>query len=665
MAGREKNCKWTFGEIEGNIELLGVNETLTQQFKTTPVQALVRESIQNSLDAVSNSKEPVLVDFQTGEFEINSFPKMFDLKLHVKAILNTFKEKAEPVYAPMLPVLQGNSINYICVSDYNTKGMLYDETDKFNCPFTSFVRSSGNSAGKEKGSGGSFGFGKGAYFGISQIRTLLTFTVTDSHRCFFEGASRLCSHEMNGVIHSNLGFYDNSDGFSPISDAGEIPVPLRRNRIENETKASPELWKSGTDIFILAPKYESEEDFVNEAIYAVLRNFWCSIHDKRLIVKIADKTITAGNLNDYMLEYFSEVEDNHQVRYSNPRPYYEAVVNAQVDDKHHKFSAELPILGKCSFYMLEVEKARGRYCCMRGPRMRILMRRPERTLNFYGVFICESLEGNDILKGLENPQHDDWNYEYWRDNANKPPRVLEELSEFIEECINEIYKPSEDGDSEIIGLDDILYNSEEFDDDLTRKDPEPENPFFGTESDNTTEDGPAVDSVIENNEPQTSTAPDPNREKGRIVEMKAEGATSEGEDDIETGHKGGSKKESPGDRRQPGDQKEKGSKDPSDEEVHGRFYLPVKYRVIAQCVNGVWQHDLIIRTDKAVAYAEIELMAGGEDGQELIVPSATNNGKIENGIITKAHLEEGRNIITITFSDNFKHALYLEAYEVK
>ena len=51
MAGREKNCKWYFAD-QPNVQEVGPNNAMEQSFKNHPYAALVRESIQNSLDAV-------------------------------------------------------------------------------------------------------------------------------------------------------------------------------------------------------------------------------------------------------------------------------------------------------------------------------------------------------------------------------------------------------------------------------------------------------------------------------------------------------------------------------------------------------------------------------------------------------------------------------------
>lgn len=60
-------------------------------------------------------------------------------------------------------------VEYIKVSDYNTKGMDYKPNDS---PFHAFVRAVGLTVKEEESSGGFYGFGKAAYFLMSPIHTV-------------------------------------------------------------------------------------------------------------------------------------------------------------------------------------------------------------------------------------------------------------------------------------------------------------------------------------------------------------------------------------------------------------------------------------------------------------------------------------------------------------
>ena len=164
MAGREKNCKWYFAD-QPNVQEVGPNNAMEQSFKSHPYAALVRESIQNSLDAVLDKSKPVQVDFSFREMKGCDYPEFFRLKDHIKGCLDYYSNNynAKVIYEPMMKFFADSThhdhLGYIRISDYNTKGMSY-EKDKTDSPFYAFVRSAGVSAKDDTSAGGSFGFGK-------------------------------------------------------------------------------------------------------------------------------------------------------------------------------------------------------------------------------------------------------------------------------------------------------------------------------------------------------------------------------------------------------------------------------------------------------------------------------------------------------------------------
>ena len=65
MSISEKECKWHFAALEENAGDEGPNSAMSQAFSKFPCSALVRESIQNSLDAVVDDNKPVKVCFES------------------------------------------------------------------------------------------------------------------------------------------------------------------------------------------------------------------------------------------------------------------------------------------------------------------------------------------------------------------------------------------------------------------------------------------------------------------------------------------------------------------------------------------------------------------------------------------------------------------------
>ena len=109
MAGREKNCKWYFAD-QPNGQEVGPNNAMEQSFKNHPYASLVRESIQNSLDAVLDKSQPVQVKFSIMEMQGADYPEFFELQHHIKGCLEYFpnNHNAKVTYEPMCKLFDGN-----------------------------------------------------------------------------------------------------------------------------------------------------------------------------------------------------------------------------------------------------------------------------------------------------------------------------------------------------------------------------------------------------------------------------------------------------------------------------------------------------------------------------------------------------------------------------
>jgi hypothetical protein len=343
----EKGCSWKFVQQTDGMLDIGPNDSMSQNFKQHPYTSLVRESIQNSLDAVADKTLPVRVSFSFNLIYKRRFKYFFELKNHIQGCLHYYNgnRNAEEIYEPMLDLFSNNThidIGYIKVSDYNTRGMDYAKGNT-KSPFYAFVMSAGVSSKQNESSGGSFGFGKAAYFQMSPLKSVLVSTMTIDRDCYFQGVSSLCTHTYKnyGKVAA-VGFYDNNGGL-PVSENDKIPVEFRRT-------------EPGTDICIMGFDISNKEDCINEMIEAVLRNFWLAIYERELEVVIDNDTIiNSDTLEKFMLKYFEEETDTHNMLLHNPRPYYEAVKFADTDKKHKLYDKDIPFLGKCKFYSYKDE----------------------------------------------------------------------------------------------------------------------------------------------------------------------------------------------------------------------------------------------------------------------------------------------------------------------
>ena len=225
MSGVEKNCRWFFAKSLGGQDQ-GPNDAMGENFKKMPFEAIVRESVQNSLDAKAYDDKPVIVTFKFKSTDANNYPMLFRIDKHIQGCLDMYDDKnAHKKFDPMLDYIdraRNARMDYIEVHDENTTGMGYDKDDT-KSGFYSFVKSAGNSSKTSESAGGSFGFGKAAYFNLSKIRTVLISTLTLDNKHFFEGVASLCTNKMNGEKLVPVGFYCDNEAEDPITLQTSIP----------------------------------------------------------------------------------------------------------------------------------------------------------------------------------------------------------------------------------------------------------------------------------------------------------------------------------------------------------------------------------------------------------------------------------------------------------
>lgn len=655
MAANELNCDWYFSEQLEATQDVGPNNAAAEYFRETPYPSLIRESIQNSLDVANDPTIPVRMEFSFKVLRTGSFDNFFNLRKHIEAILEYYGNKAKAEYEPMLKIFdklvnnQGN-IHYIKVSDYNTKGMDFNPNDT-DSPFYAFVRSIGVTVKSDAGSGGSFGFGKSAYFSMSPIHTVLVSSRTLDDKSFFEGASTLCTHKAigpDGKMHklSHYGFYDNQSGKRP-SRGEEIPMRFRRE-------------EPGSDIMIMGVdgSPEAKEVAYDEMIKATLRNFWMSIYQKKLEVKINQAEINADTLDELMRLHFSDTVD--RVKNSslyNPRPYYEAVKNAGVSKQYLKFDDCLHNLGNVSLYLYKNKELRDSIIHMRKQGMYIYRARfYSNSYGYSAVFICTDLRGNNFLKGIEDPSHSKWES---KRNAVYGSIVMKEIEAFISDCLHKAFASDQGGILGITGLEDYLFVPEE----LIASDNDCKgNSLFGNPSENTIEEG-----IIPTSEILDSpyTKPMGSESIGNVV-IHTPSMSADPSDEGELGgHKRSSKKRK---KKGKGTNPGRNSYTPSSGNQEGEYLenIPVDYRVIAENKGGNLFHTLIIHSDYDVTNGEIEILVGGEDNDEEVDIVSSSIGNVHDNVISGIVLKKDeRNVIDIQFSDKMKHIVKLTVYEFK
>ena len=306
--GIMKEATWIFDKVAPGTKQ---RDSVSEEFFTngTRLSAIIRESIQNSLDAWTNpggdGKHPVRVRIyhsgETGALSASAYAK--------------YRETAEERYSSpkngLERPLPGTDENcrFICIEDFNTSGLTgrtdFEPTDEeeeshgeeWNY-FNFFFRENGTSKG-QKDTRGSWGAGKCVFQRASRLKTSFALSIRDGERWtpreFFVGVSTLKIHR--DASHTTWA----PDGWYGILVSGEAV-----NQIPKQPVSDPEAIATfkrdfnllrkdepGTSIVIpylrLSKEDEEGADYdQNSLIRAVLENFLVAIINGELEVEIQD-----------------------------------------------------------------------------------------------------------------------------------------------------------------------------------------------------------------------------------------------------------------------------------------------------------------------------------------------------------------------------------------
>ncbi len=377
----------------------GANDALKTNLQggLSITSTLARESIQNAIDAGdTNSNLPVEITFTVVSIKPSQIPNIESLRKVLIACGESNKEKkdvADFYKSAVFKIEHDQYIEIMKISDYNTVGLTGGEDDMKGNYFLLMKTEGGTE--KMSGKGGSWGFGKGAYFNASSFSTFFVSSVYEKDQYVFLGRSNLSSHILDKIKYQGNGSYGKR-GQIAIRKSTEIPSVFERSI-------------QGTDIYILGFKFKNWE---KEMVDAVLNFFWYPILKGSLKVEIGNLTINENNIDNLIRENYEEYQKDKKES-QNPLPYY----SAYIDKDSEVIPENLPTLGKVKLYILKKNKYPQKIALMRKPGM-VIMKKPKSSLiDYAAVFICDNEEGDEILREMEGPRHDIWDVEY---ASNKP-----------------------------------------------------------------------------------------------------------------------------------------------------------------------------------------------------------------------------------------------------
>lgn len=264
--------KWYFNE---HIPGYKIREPIQGEFFATeaisnPGEALIREGIQNSLDARAENDSVLVRIFVSGQDNAakqeDVEPFMKDIWDHVYAEKNGLRNAPEHI----------ESCPYLVFEDFGTTGLLGDPAqaapkDDTKNDFFNFFRAEGRSDKSEKDLG-RWGVGKTVFPRSSRINSYFGLTVRENDmKPMLMGQSVLKSHYVDGQYYMGDGWY----GTAPDDIANNLIMPINDpDMIDLFSKTFNLMRKGDPGLSIVVPWYDLELTDDN-LIKAILRYyFW-------------------------------------------------------------------------------------------------------------------------------------------------------------------------------------------------------------------------------------------------------------------------------------------------------------------------------------------------------------------------------------------------------
>ena len=392
---------WNFPPTNGGVDY--VNDPSSAYFSDSPISKLVREVIQNSLDAKDRRfDEPVTIRFSEMEIERKHIGGA-DLSKHIASCLrraeNDKRMDAAASYRNALKVSRRARIRCLKIQDTGTTGLVGFHWD-------ALVKQEGAvNKGATSAAGGSFGIGKNAVFNVSDLHTVFYCTrYVEGRRGrvdLLQGKAALMAHpnpQDPKDMLQHMGFYA-CEGGEPISGRKAMPSCF-------------ELDETGAGVFIMGfnPR-SSGNQWAQEVALAAADNFFYAIHNRRLRVEVAPLKGKAISVNH---ETLASIFNDYGADKSETAYFYRAIRDAADSVEQ---TEPLRQLGRLNAYTLFTEDAPRRAAYINRNGMLITqsnelsanpLRPKNRTIwpNYAVVVMADTDAGDGWIRKMENPSHD-------------------------------------------------------------------------------------------------------------------------------------------------------------------------------------------------------------------------------------------------------------------
>ncbi|MFL2943920.1 MAG: hypothetical protein ACJZ2J_01135 [Candidatus Poseidoniales archaeon] len=275
---------------------------------------LVREAIQNSLDAVVDTNKPVTVKFTFSENK----DRIIDNKKKYLSGLNKHLIHIGQI-ADFSPDIINQPLSYLVVEDFNTRGLqgdpnyfglMKDESKEDRNDFYWFYRNRGRS-GKTGEQRGRWGLGKRVFPQASSIKSFMGYTIRNQDkRRMLMGQCVLKTHEIRGKVFDSTGFY---------SIYENKPMPIENSDFLSDFCADFKLKRNNEPGFSAVIPYPNKFVDVSTVMRASIRHYFYAISNGNLVIEIYEgesrNKINKDNISEFIKEISWEDKNEEEHLY--------------------------------------------------------------------------------------------------------------------------------------------------------------------------------------------------------------------------------------------------------------------------------------------------------------------------------------------------------------
>ncbi len=445
---------WQFSSIT-SIEEYNFNRAL-EKFYNLGISGLVRENIQNSLDAkLTTISAPVIVTIKTGSVDIRNIPGIDEIKERIFSLEGKNSYTKETI-DHMKKKMNQEKIDYISFEDFNTRGLKGAKNGQSGSKddtwgiyaYNKGVHLEEDDEEMEKYRGGSHGIGKIASNSASEL-FLAYFSNCDEYgNKHLGGTVQLIEHKYNKNYYRSTGYF---------TDVKQIS--------ENKTKFYPyendfhEVFKKDSrGLKIIVPFLREQFNHEMEIIKSICDSFFMSIVRNNLEVVVNDKDINSTTIKDYILNQEYYEQDISQIKKDFTPLYFDTYLNTEprilkVSDIKREYKFNL-------YFNYNELISKGRVAIIRTIGMKIEDKKITGNVNkpFNAVLVPTSPTEDAFLKSFENESHTELSFEHIKDQdlQKNAKRFINNISKGISEILEEEIRKNNPTDGPM-DTKDILY----------------------------------------------------------------------------------------------------------------------------------------------------------------------------------------------------------------